>query len=77
MNYETTQHLNDKSILVMKKPKLRHRRINPIVREPIMRKGGEHKVNKGGLRQQAKQSLKCQLRQKAGASSLSDLNLCA
>ena len=63
----------------MNKPKVRvrHRRINPIVREPIMRKGGEHKESEGGKRQQAKQSLKRQLRQEAGASSLSDQRLCA
>ncbi|WP_020558243.1 hypothetical protein [Thiofilum flexile] len=61
----------------MNKPKVRHRRINPIAREPILRKGGEHKVSKGGERQQAKQSLKRQLRQEAGASSLSDQRLCA
>ena len=60
----------------MNKPKVRHRRINPIVREPIMRKGGEHKVSEGGKRQQAKQSLKRQLRQEAGASSLFDLSKC-
>ena len=51
---------------------IRHRRINPIAREPILRKGGEHKASKGGERQQAKQKLKAQVRREAGQPSLSD-----
>lgn len=50
----------------------RHRRINPVARAPILRKGGAHIKSRSGERQQYKQQLKKQVRKaEAGEGDLS------
>lgn len=50
----------------------RHRRINPIARAPILRKGGAHVKSRSGERQQYKQQLKQKLlKEEAGEDDFS------